>query len=313
MEENYARILNKVSQVSGISKEELERKVEAKRAKLAGLISREGATQVIAAELGISFENEKFKIDELLPGMKRVNTIGKIINLSPVREFTTKKGDKGKVANLFIADDSSNVKVVLWDTNHISLIENGKLCEGKVVEIVNASMRDNELHLGSFSELKECSYIFENVVSDKVVKDKNIIDFRVGDSLKVRAFVVQVFEPKFFNVCMECKKKVNDEGNSFVCTTHGKVSAERRALVNIVLDDGSESIRSVLFHEQLPLIGLTELDNSDALFNQKSDLIGKEMIFIGDVQMNKFFNSPEFVVRQVKEIDVDSLISELEK
>jgi ribonucleotide reductase alpha subunit len=43
--------------------------------------------------------------------------------LFPVRSFTTKKGEAGKVANLILADDTSNIKVVLWDMNHISLIE----------------------------------------------------------------------------------------------------------------------------------------------------------------------------------------------
>ena len=100
MVDNYLRILEKISKISGVEKEELERRVEAKRAKLAGLISYEGAAQVIAAELGINFEDEKLKINELLPGMRKVHVSGKVIWLSPVRTFTTKKGDEGKVVNL---------------------------------------------------------------------------------------------------------------------------------------------------------------------------------------------------------------------
>ena len=124
MNGNYEKILDRVSRVSGIEREELERRVEMKRMKLSGLISREGSLQIIAAELGISFENEKLKINELLPGMRRINVSGKIISLSPVRIFKTKRGDEGKVVNLLVADETSNIKVVLWDTNHISLIEN---------------------------------------------------------------------------------------------------------------------------------------------------------------------------------------------
>ena len=55
---NYDRILMKIANSSGLGKEEVERRIEAKRAKLSGLISDEGAAQVIAAELGINFENE---------------------------------------------------------------------------------------------------------------------------------------------------------------------------------------------------------------------------------------------------------------
>src|SRR3990170_1484779 len=134
---NYERIIEKISKASGLGKDEIERRVEAKREKLSGLISKDGAAQVVASELGISFENEKLKIDELLPGMRKVNTLGKVINIFPVRTFTTKKGEESKVVNFWIADETSNVKVVLWDTHHIEQIETGKITSGTVVEIMN--------------------------------------------------------------------------------------------------------------------------------------------------------------------------------
>ena len=119
--ENYEKILERISRSSGVEKEELDRRVEAKRAKLSGLISKDGAAQIIAAELGISFDNERMKINELLPGMKRANVVGKVISLFPVRTFE-RQGKKNKVVNFIIADETSNIKVVLWDTNHIELI-----------------------------------------------------------------------------------------------------------------------------------------------------------------------------------------------
>jgi len=313
MNGNYEKMLIRISKVSGLNKEEIERKIEAKRAKLAGLISHEGAAQVIAAELGISFDNEKLKIDELLPGMRKVNVVGKIINLFPVRTFTTKKGDEGKVVNLILADDTSNIKVVLWDTHHIELIEKGSVGKDSVIEIVNASMRDNEIHLGSFSEFKPSSEIFDIVQTEKLTQSKNIADFRLGDNSEVRAFIVQIFDPKFFNVCSECKKKVVPEGNNFVCAEHGKVAPERRALINLVLDDGTETIRSVLFHDNLSSLGLTDLENPEILSMKKQNLLGKEMLFRGNVRNNKFFNSIELIVDNVQEINLDELISKLEK
>ncbi len=310
--DNYERILLRIAKSSGLEKEELERRVEAKRSKLSGLISKEGAAQIIAAELGVSFDNEKLKIDELLPGMRKVNLVGEIINLSPVRTFTTKKGDEGKVVNFLIGDNTSNIKVVLWDTNHIELIEKKEIVEGKVVEILNGSMRDNELHLGSFSELKLSNEVLENVKTEIILKEKNIVDFRLSDNVSVRAFVVQSFEPRFFYVCPECKKKANPEGEGFLCAEHGKIAPEKRALINLVLDDGTESIRTVLFHEQLQNLGLTELENPERLSNQREDLLGKEMIFSGTVRNNKFFNNTEFIADDVKKLDLDNLISSLE-
>ena len=308
---NYDKLLEKISSVSGVDKEEIERRVEAKRAKLSGLISKEGASQIIAAELGINFDNEKLKIDELIPGMRKVNVIGKVINIFPVREFN-KNGRSGKVANFVIADETSNIKVVLWDVNHIELIEKKEIEIGHVVEISNASMRDYELHLGSFSEFKPSQKILEDVKSEIVVQEKNIFDFKMMNNVKTRAFIVQVFDPRFFVVCPECKKKLTNEGESFSCEQHGKIIPEKRALLNIVIDDGTETIRAVLFHENVSSL-LTDLENIESIIKQKQELLGKEMFFSGSVRNNKVFNNPEFVIDRIEEINLDELIQKLEQ
>ena len=312
-EGNYERIVEKISKASGLSNYEIETKIEVKREKLSGLISKEGAAQVIASELGISFENEKLKINELLPGMRKVKTIGKVINIFPVRKFTTKKGDESKVVNFWIADETSNIKVVLWDTNHISMIEKGEIALGTVVEISNGSMRDNEIHLGSFSEIKPSSEILSDVRTEKVFKKKNIADLRVGDSASSRAFILQVFEPRFFHICPECNKKAVQEGDFFSCSQHGKIIPEKRSVSTIVLDDGTDSIKAVLFHEALLKMGFTKLDDFDRFTQEKESFLGKEMIFTGNVRNNSFFNTAELVIDDVKEANLEEIIIELEK
>ncbi|MEK6844786.1 MAG: DUF2240 family protein [Nanoarchaeota archaeon] len=310
---NYETVLEKIARASGLNKEEIREKIKAKRAKLSELISYEGAAQIVAVELGISFENEKLKINELLPGMRKVNVVGKIIDLFPVRTFKGKKGEESKVVNFVLADDTSNIKIVLWDTNHISLIEGGRVKKGSTLELNNASMRGNELHLGSFSELKISNELFDDskIVTEKVVSEKKISDFAVSENVRTRAFILQTFEPKSFNVCPECSKKATADGENFVCATHGKIVPEKRYLMTIVLDDGTETIRAVLFHENLSKIGLTELDNIERLISQREDLLGKEMVFSGQVRNNKFFNQPEFIVDKISEVNLENLIENL--
>lgn len=310
---NYERILNKISRSSGVGVNDLEDRIAAKRAKLSGLISKEGAAQVIAAELGVNFDNEVLKIDELLPGMRNVSVVGKVLNISPVRTFTTKKGEESKVVNFWLADSTSNIRVVLWDTNLISMIEEGKVAVGSVIEISNASMRDSELHLGSFSEMKISDEKIDDVVRDKVFHEKNISDFRKGENTGVRAFIVQAFEPRFFYVCPTCNKKAEQEGDDFSCKEHGKVVPEKRAVTNIVLDDGTDTIRAVLFHEMILKAGLTALDDPEKLSIQREDLLGKEMIFSGNVRTNSYFNNDELIIENIKEIELDNIISEMEK
>jgi len=311
MEGNYERILEKIASSASLGKEEVERQIEAKRAKLSGLISKEGAAQVVASELGVSFDNEHLKIDELLPSMRKVNTSGKVIFISPVRSFKTKKGIESKVVNLTLADETSNIRVVLWDTNHVGLVEKGEITENTSIELDNGSMRGQEVHLGSFSELKVIDKVFENVKTEKVVHEKQVSDLNIGESSSVRAFVVQAFEPKFFSICPECNKKVVQEGEGFLCKEHGKVAPEKRAVTNVVVDDGTGSIRAVLFHEKISELGINI--ESENLTQEKEKIMGKEMIFSGNVRNNAFFNTPELIIDSVKPVDLDKVIETLEK
>ena len=307
---NYEQLIDKIAKSSGLPKEEIEQKVDAKCAKLSGLISKEGSAQIVASELGISFENEKFKINELLNGMRKVNVIGKVIQMFPAREFTTKNGTPGKVLNLVIADDSGNIRTVLWDTKLIELFEKGNIKHGDVIDVSNGTIRnENELHLGSYSEIKKSDEVFENVKTEKQTLEKNIDALKPGESVKLRAFVVQIFEPRFFEVCPECGKKAVDNK----CNEHGNINPEKRALIGVVLDDGSDSMRAVMFSEQIKQFGFVQddLENGEIFAKKKEELLGKEALFSCNVRNNQLFNTTELIINNTEEIDLDSLIESL--
>ena len=309
--QNYEMLVERIVKQGGLEKEEIERRIEAKKAKLSGLISKEGAAQIVAAELGINFENVDAKIGELMPGMRKVNVLGKIINLFPVREFE-KNGRKGKVANFILADETGNLRVVLWDANHIELIEKGEIKQDVVVEIKNASMRENELHLSGFSEIKKSDEVLENVKTEMVVAEKKIEEVQQGQRIKMRGIVVQMFNPRFFNVCPECGRKVVQGAEGFSCETHGKVQQKERSLINFVLDDGTETIRVVLFSEEVEkLIPEEDLKNPEKLMAFRDDFLGTEIWLSGLVKKNQLFGNLEINGQDVEKVDVEKLISEL--
>ena len=304
---NYPQLIERISNSVKLPKEEIERKVEAKRAKLSGLISKEGAAQIVAAELGINFEEEKLKISELVQGMKRANVIGKIIQFYPIREFN-KNNRSGKVASFLIADESANTRVVLWDTNHIELIEKGKIKENDVIEIANGSIRNGEIHLSSFSELKKTKEKIHNPILTKSFHNKKLKDIRPGETITTRATIVQTFEPRYFEVNPETGKKFTEEDKN------NGLKPKKRALLNIVIDDGSETIRSVIFGEKINFLGLIdEQIFSLEEFNKiKNSLLGEEKIFSGQVRSNQLYNNIEFTIEEIQPINPQELIKELE-
>lgn len=307
--ENYEKLVEKIASVAGLDASEINRRVEAKRAKLSGLVSKEGAAQIVAAELGINFDKERMKVAELVEGMKRANVLGKVTEVFPVREFN-KNGRSGKVGRFTLADETSNLKVVLWDTNHIGLIEQGKLKEGDVIEISNGNVRNNELHLSSFADIKHSKESMGSVVLKKDFSVKKLKDVKAGDSFKARALIVQSFDPRYFEVCPECRKKVVDNQ----CMMHGTVKPERRALLNVVLDDGTETVRALIVGNNINKLGLTDDDIfSLEKFHEKKNLIlGEEKIFSGNLRSNQLYNTIEFSIDGIEDIKTDELIKELQ-
>lgn len=309
MEENCKRLIEFISRISGLSIEEIERKIEAKQAKLAGLISREGAAQIIAAELNVNFDKQIIKVSQIVPGMRKINLVGKIINLFPIKSYD-KNGRAGRIGSFILADETSNIRVVLWDENHIDLIDKGIITQDCIVEISNVSVRNGELHLSSFSELNLSNQSVKNVVIEKPSFQKSIINFNPSDNVSVRAFIVQMFEPRFFEVCPNCRKKVVD----LECQEHGRVTPEKKALLNFVIDDGSDCIRSTMFSDVLEkIIPKEQLEDFEAFAKKKEDLLGKEMLITGQVRKNQMYNNNEFIVSGLEEIDLDKIIEELEK
>jgi len=307
---SYEQIIERISKSSGTSKEDLERQIEAKRAKLSGLISKEGAAQIVASELGISFDKEKMKISELLNGMRKITIVGKIIRINRVVEYD-KNGRSGKIGSFMLADDSSMMRAVLWDTKHIELIEKEEIKEGDVIEISGGDIRNGEMHLSGFGEIKKSTEAMDNVVEKQVTKEKEIKDIGYNENVSIRAFVVQVFGPSFFEVCPECKKKV---ASANTCAEHGAVAGEKRAIVNFILDDGTATIRSTLFHDQIKKVATDEeLASTESFMPKRDELLGKEFSIEGSGRRNNYSDSLELIINDIKEVNIDELIQQLEK
>lgn len=314
----YEQIVDKIVKQSGLDKEQVERRIEAKRAKLSGLITKEGAAQIVAAELGISFDRQKVKVSELLSGMRKVSVTGKITEIYPVRSF--KKGEKeGKVATFLLADETAVVRTVLWDTKHIKLIEDGEINKSSVIEIKDASVREGELHLSGISVINPSKESIEAVSTTEIMQEKSIAEIKPNDRARIRATLLQLFEPRFFAVCPECFIKVTQEENRFLCEKHNTVIPKYRVILTGIIDDGTENIRAVFFSDAVyKLLSISEaeidrLKEPEFWLQKKDALLGKELWLNGRARTNKLFGNLEFVVSDVSEVHVEELIEKLSK
>ncbi|MBI2665534.1 hypothetical protein HYX12_02865 [Candidatus Woesearchaeota archaeon] len=290
---------------------ELELKIKNKINELSGLISEEGAAHIIANELGISLvpKEEKLKVKQIYAGMKDVSTIGKVLKKFEVREFA-KEERKGKVCSIILGDETGTIRAVFWNTQ-VDLLQ--KVQEEDVLQIKHAYVKENnnnrELHLGERSEIKinpEGASI-TSVRQAVSYERRKIEELQDGLGAELVGTVVQIFDPRFFKVCSRCNRKVLESEGSFRCQEHGEVPPSFSYVLNLVLDDGTGTIRSVFWKNQVNhLLGKEEKDltvyqSEPGRFESiKTDLLGEQLKLIGNARRNEMFDRLEFNVQMVE-------------
>jgi len=320
-------IIAKIKDKAGISEEEINSRIQNKTEQLSGLISQEGAAHIIANELGIKLFEEvsgKLQIKNILEGMRSVETVGRVQHISDVTVFQRKDGGSGKVGNLAIGDETGAIRVVLWGSQADKLSE---LKEGDIVKVLDGYVRLNnnakEIHLNEKSKLvinpegEAVGEVKEAVNERKSIKDLNEKD---GD-VEIFGTIVQAFEPRFFEVCPQCNKRARQRDEEFYCEEHSRIKPDYSYVMNAVLDDGTETIRTVFFRSQAERLLkksrediMKYKDNPVDFDAVKTQLLGEQVKIVGRVKNNELFNRMEFVSRLVfTDVDPKEEVARLEK
>ena len=309
----YEEIVLKINEKTQMSVGEIEERVEKKLRQLSGLISREGAAHIVANELGVKIFEQlsgKLQIKNILSGMRDVETVGKVLQVSDAREFM--KGDAlSKVASMLVGDETGTIRVVMWGSQADNAANLGI---NDIVKVVGGYVRENnnrkEIHLNDRSQLilnPKGEIVSEVFVETKQGNRKEIKNLNENDNeVELLGTIVQVFDIKFYEICPRCGKRAKPTASMFECVDHGNVIPAYAYVLNIVLDDGTETIRCVFFRNQLDR--LLKLNQEQVLkFKQepadfeavKNNLLGTIVKLNGRANKNSMFNRLEFVVNSV--------------
>jgi ssDNA-binding replication factor A large subunit len=305
----YEEIIRKIKEKNSISDADLNAKIKAKMDQLSGLISKEGAAYIVANDLGVKLVQTVglIKIKDIVPGQRSVETAGIVTRKFDIRSFET-ENRKGRVGNFIMADSTGQIRVTVWN-DQVDIMDTFK--EGDTIKIVNGlvknnmgqaevSINDRTKVLVNPSDVKIDGVQVSKSSPQRQSERKKISELKADEFAEVFATVVQVYDPRFFEQCPQCRKKPDMQGGEFVCEQHGKVTPDYGYVTNIVLDDGSDNVRAVMFKEQMQeLFGKTD-DELKALratpekFEDiKNDLLGEQIIVTGKVQKNEMFDRLE--------------------
>lgn len=305
---NLEDLISEISKKSSLGETEIKKRIDEKITEFSGLISPEGAAHIVANEMGFSLlknNNKELKIENIAPNMNGVNIKGKIIRILEPREFE-KNGKKGRVVNIIIGDETGNLRISLWD-EQVSLIDN--FVNGESIKVVNGyTTKDNigqvEIRVGKRGKIRK----IEDEIELKRNEQNSLKAIAPGMNVITRACLVQVFGNKFFfKVCPICGKTVKDR-----CEEHD-VEPEKELVINGVIDDGFDNIRTVFFRENAEkilgmkkdeILEITENgENMDPVKNRLDEILGKEFLIGGFSKMNSFFERLELVANKVENID----------
>jgi ssDNA-binding replication factor A large subunit len=135
---------------------------EKKRKVGAGYLTDQGALFLVAADLGVSFDNvSKMQtgLKDIYIGAKEATVVGRIMNIYPIHRFTRRdSNEQAATRTLVIYDKDAKVKVKLWD-KHTTIPDEMGLQAGDVIKIVKGYVRSGldgkpVINLGNYSAIE---------------------------------------------------------------------------------------------------------------------------------------------------------------
>ena len=160
-----------------ISAEDVRELIDEKKRKIgAGYLTDQGALFLVAADLGVSFENNQSaqsSIKDLYIGANDVNLTARVLTIFPIKRYT-KRDTNEEIQNrtLTIYDKGSSIKLRLWD-QHVSFPEDNDVKPGDLIKISHGYTKsgfDNKpfINLGSKGIIEKSSSNTDNDYNDNL-------------------------------------------------------------------------------------------------------------------------------------------------
>ena len=291
-----------------ISAEDVRELIDEKKRKIgAGYLTDQGALFLVAADLGVSFENNQSNltsIKDLYIGANDVNLSARIINIYPIRKYT-KRDSNEEVQNrtLTIYDKDSSIKLRLWD-QHVRFPEDYEVKPGDLIKISHGYAKsglDNKpiINLGAKGLIEKSSDSNNN-------DDDNNLEIPSLDSLSKT--IDEIKEP-IDNIIVTGIISSNPRVSRYVNFRNEQGKSLHIPLSN---EEGTKTIRSIIWN-------INE-DKIPGIFTQGSKV---KLIGVKVKQGNPQYSNEEFEIhgdegtiiqlQQIKSIDGENIKDEDEE
>jgi replication factor A1 len=248
---------------------------------------------------------------------------GIITSIDNLKTVSLKTGEDVSLLGFTISDDTDGIRVTLWRNladkySKLLSVGQGISLNNVLVKFSTFSNR-NEISFfeDSTCELKDLE--IENLKTiDTNKQDRassflgnytNIKAINVPGIYELKGFIVKGFNKMtIYEACKNCYKKLEN------CTCDIGGDSEFRMIFNLIIDDGTGTIRTAFIGEQAEkLIGvetpkivqLKETPEFEKFLESKSsELLGKDIFIRGRAKYSDFTNQYEISVYDFRDIDI---------
>lgn len=249
---------------------------------------------------------------------------GIIISIDDLKTITLKSGENVSLLGFVASDDTDWIKVTIWRekaeefSNKLS-VGQGLLLKNVLVRYNNFSSRNEitlisesilesiELEIKDLKSIESAEKHFETKFTGNYVKIGSI---NAPGIVELKGFIAkELSNITIYEACTNCFKKVEN------CTCDKRENTEFRMIINLIIDDGSDTIRTTFIGEKAEkLIGLSndkilqikETNDFEKFLEKKSsEFLGKDIIIRGRVKFSDFSNSFEISAFDFKDLNIE--------
>lgn len=288
------------------------------------------STNVKKLSKTLQIEADMKKEIKLLQDYKGITSFkGKITSIDNLKTIMSKSGEPLSLLGFVVSDNTDWIRVTLWRekaeeyANELS-ISQGLFLKNVLIRYSDFSQR-NEVTILNDSELEFIELEIENLkIADLPKRSqesyfsgnyKKIFSIEESEIVEIKGFIAKDLNNiTIYEACKNCSKKIEN------CECDIKGETEFRMIINLIIDDGSGSIRTTFMGEKAEkllrvetnkLVQIKETPDFDKFLEKKSsELLGKDIIIRGRAKFSDFSNSYEIMVYDFKYLNIEE---ELEK
>ncbi len=268
-------------------------------------------------------------IKELQEKRGMVSFQGIISSVDNLKKVTMKSGEEVYLLGFVVSDESDGIRVTIWREKAEEFskkLANGKgvLLKNVLVKYSNFSGR-NEISLINDSKLEFIDLEIKNLKNIESLKGDlsskftgnytKINTIKTPGTIEIKGFIAKELNNiTIYEACLNCLKKIEN------CSCANRNKTEYRMIFNLIIDDGSGTIRTTFIgdtaekfigEETERLLQIKETPDFEKFLGKKSsEFLGKDMIVKGRAKFSDFSNSYEILTYDFKDININD---ELEK